>query len=80
MNQMMLFLSSTWLIYHLFQLNQGEQELELQSNLLLIFKLEYRILIPKPMTDNELLTLVAFYDINENKENHLNGVEKLLKK
>ena len=32
------------------------------------------------MTDNELLTLVAFYDINENKENHLNGVEKLLKK
>ena len=37
-----------------------------------------RILILKTMTDNELITLVAFYDTNENKDTHLVNIEDLL--
>ena len=32
---------------------------------------EDRILIIKTMIENELITLVAFYDTNENKDTHL---------
>ena len=39
-----------------------------------------RILILKTMTDNELITLVAFYDTNENKDTHLVNIENLLKR
>ena len=41
---------------------------------------EDRILILKTMIENELITLVAFYDTNENKDTHLKGIETLLKK
>ena len=37
-----------------------------------------RILILKTMIDNEIITLVSFYDTNENKENHLKKFEDLL--
>ena len=39
-----------------------------------------RTLILKTMTNNELITLVAFYDTNENKDNHLNNIETLLRR
>ena len=39
-----------------------------------------RMLILKTMTGNRLLTLVAFYDTNENKECHLNGIKTLHRK
>ena len=32
------------------------------------------------MIENELITLVAFYDTNENKDSHLKGIETLLRK
>ena len=41
---------------------------------------EDRILILKTMIENELITLVAFYDTNDNKDTHLKGIETLLKK
>ena len=34
-----------------------------------------RILILKTMIDNEIITLVSFYDTNENKDCYLNTVE-----
>ena len=37
-----------------------------------------RILILKTMIDNEIITLVSFYDTNENKDCYLNTVEDLL--
>ena len=37
-----------------------------------------RILILKTMMDNEIITLVSFYDTNENKDCHLNKIEDLL--
>ena len=37
-----------------------------------------RILILKTMIDNEIITLVSFYDTNENKDCHLNKIEDLL--
>ena len=37
-----------------------------------------RILVLKTMIDNEIITLVAFYDTNENKDTHLVNIENLL--
>ena len=39
-----------------------------------------RILILKTMIENELITLVSFYDTNDNKDSHLKGIETLLRK
>ena len=37
-----------------------------------------RILILKTMMDQDIITLVSFYDTNENKDNHLKHIETLL--
>ena len=38
-----------------------------------------RILILKTMIDNEIITLVSFYDTNENKDCYLNTIDNLLR-
>ena len=37
-----------------------------------------RTLILKTMIENDILTLVAFYDTNENRDNHLKHIDTLL--
>ena len=39
-----------------------------------------RILILKTMTEDELITLVAFYDTNENRDTHMVNIENLLRR